>query len=67
MNFLKNLQNKTHEEKLRILKIGAAIAVIIVLAVWVITLQTRNVKQGGSPQFQKFWNDLKEVKSKLDD
>ena len=65
MKFLQDLQNKPHEKKIRILKIAAVIAIIFILVIWTITLRARKTENREFPQLEKFWNDLKDIKSKV--
>lgn len=65
MNFLKKLQAKPYEERVRILRIAGVLTVVIVIGLWIATLRLRSSGQTGTSIFDKFFENLTELKSKF--
>ena len=65
MKSLKDLQTLPYEKKIRLLKIAALITALFILLLWGITLKTRDIETGDNSRLERFWNGLKEIRSKL--
>jgi len=61
---LKQVQNKSYAERMRILKIGVILAGIFILGIWYATLRFRGLetKTGEPSKFHELFENLKKLK-----
>ena len=65
-NFIKKLQARPYEEKIKILKIAAITTALLMLVVWGLTLKYRATEHSDNSIFDNLINNLKGLKSKFD-
>jgi len=64
-DFIKKLQAKSYDEKLKILWTAVIITAVALVVIWGLTLKFRNVPKGDTSKFHEIFNNLKQLRSKF--
>ncbi|MCX6797393.1 MAG: hypothetical protein NTX98_02865 [Candidatus Doudnabacteria bacterium] len=63
MDWLKNLQKKTHAEKVKIIWLTAIVAFVFLVIIWILTSNMSRYKQKDTTLFQTISRGLKDMKN----
>jgi len=64
MNLIRRLQDKPYEQKIRLLKLAAVVAIILIVIVWAVTLKFRTGDESqGNEKFAPLWENIKNLRN----
>ncbi len=63
MGWLKNLQKKTHAEKVKIIWLTVIVAFVFLVIIWILTSNMSRYKQKDTTLFQTIGRGLKDMKN----
>ena len=60
--FIRKLQNKPYDQKIRILWSVIIISLLLIVVIWVLTLKFRTTPQGDTSKFRELINNVKKLR-----